>query len=160
MNYELKDRINGCIAMEHAAASIYSSFVNMFPDEKEFWEGLLNDETEHASFLIDTSNLEDSIIPHTETPPPQLPLIIKTIEFANQMKVGLKFSSVSLEEALKLALQLEESMVELYANELISDVLLDGKFNTEEFHSVLDSEKKHVSRIRDMMLKKGFLHHS
>jgi hypothetical protein len=157
MNYELKDKINGCIAMEHAVASIYSAFVNMFPKEKEFWGELLNDETEHASFLIDTANLEDSVIPHTDIPPPSLPLIVKTLEFANNIKAQLKFGPLSLEEALKEALQLEESMVETYANELISDLLMDNVLQTAEFHKMLDSERKHVSRIRDMIMKKGYI---
>ena len=36
--------INGCIKVESAAASIYSKFNQLFPEEQDFWEGLYDDD--------------------------------------------------------------------------------------------------------------------
>ena len=50
--------INGCIKVESAAASIYSKFMHLFPENQDFWEGLYNDEKEHISFLSDVKSLD------------------------------------------------------------------------------------------------------
>ena len=90
MNLELQNTINGCIAVEHAVASIYSSFTSMFPEEKAFWEDLLSDETEHASFLIDAFDLEvDAALP-PNIKPPSLPFVVKTLEYANNIRSRLR----------------------------------------------------------------------
>lgn len=158
MNYELKDRINGCIAVEHAVASIYETFIKMFPEEENFWEGLYNDEVEHSAFLIDVLNLySDSGLPE-EMQPPSLPFVIKTLEFANNINFRIRSHPVSLEEALKMALKLEETMVETFVNDLIGGLISDSNISSDvDFDKVIISEKEHISRIRNIMLTKGFL---
>jgi hypothetical protein len=34
---KLQDIIHGCITMEQTVASIYSTFMKLFPEEKSFW---------------------------------------------------------------------------------------------------------------------------
>jgi len=156
MNLELQNTINGCIAVEHAVASIYSSFTRMFPEEKDFWEGLLSDEAEHASFLIDAFDLEEDAALPTTIKPPTLPFVVKTLEFANGISSRIRSAPVSLEEALKLALTLEETMVEAFVNDIIGSLLIDASLDTE-LQDMLDAEKEHVQKIREMMIKKGFM---
>ena len=43
----LSEKINWCIEVEQAVASIYYSFMSLFPEEKDFWGDLLKDEFEH-----------------------------------------------------------------------------------------------------------------
>ncbi|MBI4825618.1 MAG: hypothetical protein HY807_04265 [Nitrospirae bacterium] len=158
MNFEQKDRINGCIAVEHAVASIYGSFMKMFPEERGFWEALHNDEVEHSIFLIDTLNLFDGAKLPPDMHPPALPFVVKTLEFANNINFRIRMSRVSLEEALKIALELEETMVEIFINNLISGMMSENKISSStDFNRVLAAEKEHVTRIRDMMLKKGVI---
>jgi rubrerythrin len=156
MNLELQNTINGCIAVERAVASIYSSFAKMFPEEKGFWEDLMSDETEHASFLTDAFSLKAGEALPSRIKPPSLPFVIKTLEFADGIRARLRSNPVSLEEALNLALTLEETMVETFVNDIIGNLLVDVPLDTE-LQNMLDAEKGHVQKIRDMMIRKGFL---
>ncbi|MBI4844077.1 MAG: hypothetical protein HY809_07135 [Nitrospirae bacterium] len=158
MNREVKDRINGCIAVEHAVASIYASFVRMFPAEKGFWEKLYNEEIEHSAFLVNTLDLySDSSLP-TGLNPPALPYVVKALEFANNINFRIRVSPVSLKDALDMSLKLEETMVEAFINDLVNGVMSSGIIPSErDFRKLLAFEKEHVSRIRDMMFRKGFL---
>lgn len=158
MNFEQKDRINGCIAVEHAVASIYGSFMKMFPEERSFWEELHNDELEHSVFLIDTLNIFDSAMLPPDMHPPALPFVVKTLEFANNINYRIRQRQVSLEEALRIALELEETMVEIFINNLISGMMSENKISSSaDFGKMLAAEQEHVNRIRDMMLKKGVI---
>ena len=49
--------IDGCIEVEKIAASIYNHLMRIFPDEKDFWKNLHDDEVEHVSFLKDVKLL-------------------------------------------------------------------------------------------------------
>jgi hypothetical protein len=40
---------NGCAALEKAAASLYSRFMQIFPEENDFLQELVKDEMEHLS---------------------------------------------------------------------------------------------------------------
>jgi hypothetical protein len=155
---EINDRIRGCIQIEQTIASIYSDFMNRFPVEKEFWEGLFYDEVEHASFMNGVDYLK--IIPGLpkEVSLPESPYIAKTMEYALSVQNQIKFKQFSLEDALKMSLILEESMVETFMNELM--VVLnssDDKSYSRDFEDMLIEERGHVSKIKNMMLNKGYL---
>ena len=53
----IQELISGCIEIEQAAAYIYSSFMQLFPEEKGFWESLANDELSHSSFLLEANRI-------------------------------------------------------------------------------------------------------
>ena len=48
----MPDLIKGCIAIEKTAASIYGTFMQLFPKEKNFWKDLFNDEIDHAEKIL------------------------------------------------------------------------------------------------------------
>lgn len=158
---ELSDKINGCIAIEEAAASTYKFFIQLFPDEKDFWEGLLNDEIDHTAFLKDAFSSDVFSRLPQQAQPPSIPFIHRSLEFAQSVKKRIMLNPVSFEEALDIALKFEESMVETYTNELIAAFKAsDDKSYLMNIENMLNEEKGHISKIKNMMLKKGFLRFS
>lgn len=152
---ELYKIIQGCIAMERAVTDIYGTFAQRFPEEKLFWEDLARDEQDHASWLSSVNFFEMiDLLPSTEILPSK-ELIDNSLNFAKNRGGLLKRNPVDLEDALKLALHLEESMVEIFANQLIANVL--GTSDESLSRKILMAEKIHKGKIEDMMITKGFL---
>jgi rubrerythrin len=152
---ELHKIIHGCIAMERAVTDIYSAFAQRFPEEKVFWEDLARDEQDHASWLSSVSFFEMiDLLPSAEILPSK-ELVDNSLNFAKNRGRLLKRNPVDLEDALKLALHLEESMVEIFANQLIANVL--GTSDESLSRKILMAEKIHKGKIEDMMITKGFL---
>ncbi len=146
--------INGCVAIEEAAASIYGRFMQMFAEERRFWEDLVNDEMQHSAFLQNADYL--GILEQLGTTDllPSITLIEKTLAFADNVSKQIKLNPVSLEDALKMSLKLEESMAETFANESILKFLsANDEFLLEK---ILSSERLHIDKIRNMMIQKGF----
>jgi rubrerythrin len=151
---EMNDFINGCIAMEKAAELVYSNFMQLFPQDKDFWGDLVKDEIGHSSFLIDANNhgLFDKI--KLTYAPLSMPLLEKTLKFAENINSQIRFNPVSLEDAFKVALKLEESILETFTNNLMGALLTDPK---SSFDRLLNETRLHADKIRDMMIQKGFL---
>ena len=149
---EIYQFVNGCLVMENAVASIYSNFMQLFSEEKDFWGDLYNDEQKHASFLMEAADqgLFDEI--NTEDLPLSMPLFDRTRKFVENIMDQIKFNPLSLEEALKIALKLEETLVETFTNYLIADLSPNRNAILEMF----TEEKSHIDKIKKMMIKKGF----
>lgn len=150
---ELADRILGCMAVEQASADVYSTLMSIFPGEKDFFEDLYKDELKHSTLFIDGALFDVFGIEKKQVLPPELDLIRKTIDYAKQMNIRIRTSPVSLDEALKMALTLEESMVESFANE----VLAGEERIVEGFAEILKDEKRHIEKLRDFMSYRGIL---
>ncbi|MBI5099332.1 MAG: hypothetical protein HZB30_08855 [Nitrospirae bacterium] len=147
--------INGCIQMEQIVASIYNMFMQFFPEEKIFWEDLFRDETDHASWLTDADYIESiDLLPSTDILP-SIKQIGNSLRFAENRRLQIKSNPVTLEEALRTALKLEETMVETFANELKANLFASDYRSLSE--KLLIAEKLHIDKIEDMMLQKGFL---
>lgn len=151
---EIYQLINSCLVMENTAASIYSNFMQLFPEEKVFWKDLVEDEQKHASFLIEAADhgIFDEIDPADLKF--TMPLLDRTREFVENINNHINFNPVSLEEALNIALKIEETMLETFTNELIANL------STPEGKTILQlalEERSHMDKIKDMMFKKGFL---
>jgi rubrerythrin len=154
---ELSAKINGCLAIEQGTASIYSTFMRMFPNEKEFWEDLVKDEADHFAVFKDPDFFKVlSKLPEEAQPPP-MPYIEKTLEFIKSMRKHIMLSSISLEDALNIALKLEESLVETYMNELIADFKSDSNESYFTLEKMLAEERGHITKVRNMMMKNGYL---
>jgi hypothetical protein len=151
----IHDLVRGCDAIEKAAASLYSRFMQIFPEEKDFWQELVKDEIEHSSFLMNADFLGILEKLGTSRQLPSIPLIENTLIFANTVQEKVRFNPVSLEEALTMSLKLEESMAEIFAHESMitflagDDDLLISK--------ILTSEQLHIDKIRNKLISKGFL---
>lgn len=152
---ELQGVINGCRAVEEAVATVYATFADLFPEEKEFWYDLYTDEVEHSIWMTKGSRADTIELLPSGSPPPSLESIVKTLEFVRGTVRRVKSSAVTLEEALRLALQIEESMVETFTNELSANLFASDYKSLSE--RIIAAEKQHISKIEDMMLRKGFL---
>jgi rubrerythrin len=146
---EQEDVINGCIKVENAVASIYSNLMERFPDKKEFWESLLNDEREHIAFLTDVKSL--GLITEIEKLDflPSMDVIKKTLILTDKVSRKLSDNLSSLKDSLIMALKLEESEVEIYTNQLIAKLLSCD--DEAPIAKVVADEKTHINKIRKMM---------
>ncbi|MEW6571339.1 MAG: hypothetical protein AB1390_09230 [Nitrospirota bacterium] len=150
---EIYQFINVCLVVEHAAAAIYSHFMQLFPPEKDFWEDLFKDEKKHISFLIEAADHGQFEEMNPEDLGFSMRLLDRTRKFAEDISDRIKFNPVSLEDALKMALKLEETMVETFTNELIANLSAAD----DNFLEMFAEGKNHVDKIRNMMINKGFL---
>ncbi|MEW6003027.1 MAG: hypothetical protein AB1638_10330 [Nitrospirota bacterium] len=150
---EIYQLVNCCLFLEKAVASIYSDFMQLFPEEKDFWEALFKDEKRHVSFLIETADQGKFDEMQTKDLPLSMPLYDRTREFVKNINDHIKFDLLSLEDALKIALKLEETMFEIFINQLIANL---SPADNEAFLQMFTEERTHIDKIRDMMMKKGF----
>ncbi len=146
--------INGCLEIELAVASIYSRFAHLFPQEKVFWEDLYEDERRHISFLIEAGNSGtfDELV--TEDMGFSMPLLDRTRTFVANESYRIEVNPVSMEDALRMAMEIEQTKVEAFANELIANL---SPADNEAFLKILMDEKTHIAKIRNMMIRRGFL---
>ncbi len=152
---DLMSLIKGCIQMELTVASIYSTFMQLFPEETIFWEDLVRDETAHASWLTDANYIESiDLLPSNEILP-SMKQIENSLSFAENRRVHIKSNPITFEEALMIALKLEETTVETFANELKANLFASDYRSLSE--KLLIAEKLHIDKIKGMMIKKGFL---
>lgn len=150
---EVQSRILGCIEVENAVIEIYKALKNFYPEEKDFWDGLIADEIEHIVVLRANQFMDDYYELKPEDHPPPMELIIKTIAFAHEFINKLKVSPVGLEEALRTSLSIEESMAESF----VGFLMIEDNATKEGFEKVLMDERSHVNKIRNFMINKGFI---
>ncbi|KPJ97586.1 MAG: hypothetical protein AMK71_13060 [Nitrospira bacterium SG8_35_4] len=146
---EQHDFINGCIKVENTVVSIYSRLMQKLPKHKEFWAELLREEREHVAFLSDVKTL--GLVTELEKMDyaPSMSEIKKSLKLTNSVNKRISDDPISMKNALKLALKLEESMVETYSNELIAKLLTCEDEAT--YKKLLADEKKHIDKVRKMM---------
>ncbi len=147
--------IHGCLEMEQTVSSIYSYFVQLFPVEKLFWTDLYQDETEHAIWLTKANyTAMIDLLPSTDLIP-TLALVKSSVRFAEERNKEIRSTPLSFEDALNIALRLEGTMIEMFANQLIAHVLsVDDESLSDR---IIISEKEHIAKIEGMMMKKGFM---
>jgi len=151
---EICQLIKFCCVTEEVVASIYSRFMQLFPQEKDFWEDLYKDEKEHTSFLIGAADsgrfdeMQTADLGFSE------PLLDRTKTFITNISNQINLGPVSLEDALKMALKIEETMVEAFTNELIANL---SPADNKAFLELLMEEKTHIAKVKNMMIEKGFL---
>lgn len=140
--------------MEDAVAAIYERFMQLFPQEKGFWEDLYQDEKSHTSFLTEAADSGRFDEMHPDNLGFSMPQLDRTRTFIENMSNNIKSNPVSLEDALNMALQIEETVVEAFTNELIACLSPSDK---NALYKMLMEEKSHIAKIKDMMIEKGFL---
>ena len=155
MKMELQQFINGCIAVEEKTASIYRIFMDIFPDERSFWEELYRDEILHSFWLSSGSHSEAIELLPSMKILPSMEHVKSTLAFVEGKVAQVKRNPVTFEKALTTALEIEESMVEMFTNELSANLLsADHKTLNDK---LIAAEKVHITKIEDMMISRGFL---
>lgn len=152
---ELLELIEGFKSVEQAVGSIYRSFMNLFPEEKRFWQDLYRDELEHAYWLSSAAHVESiDLLPSLDLLPTE-ELLLNALKFIERQHLYIKSNPVSLEEALKIALRLEELMIEVFTNELPANLFASDYKSLSDRISA--AERLHINKIEDLMINKGFL---
>jgi len=141
--------INKCIQVEKSAASIYKDLMKQFPEHKDFWQDLFNDEIEHTSFLRDVKSLHLKDELQKIDLLPSLPTINMALDFADNITKKIKSGPVSLDEALAMTLELEESMVETFTNKIIADLMSCEDENG--YKKIVSDEIRHLNKIKKMI---------
>jgi rubrerythrin len=80
---------------------------------------------------------------------PSMHEIKKSLKLTESVNKRISDDPISMKNALKLALKLEESMVETYSNELIAQLLTCD--DDASYKKLLADEKKHIDKVRKMM---------
>jgi rubrerythrin len=151
---EIYQLINGCLVMEETVASIYSYFMQLFPKERDFWKDLHEDEKDHAAFLLKSADSGSFDEMKAADLGFSMPLLDRTQQFIANAMNHIKFNPVSLEDALNMALKIEETTVEAFANELMACL---SPSDNSAFLQMIMEEKTHIDKIKNMMVEKGFL---
>ena len=141
--------INKCIKVEKTATYIYKDLMKQFPEHKDFWHSLCNDEIEHASFLRDVKSLKLKDELQKIDLLPSMPTINMALELADKITGKIKSGSASLNEALTMTLELEESMVETYTNKLIANLMSCEDENG--YNKIISDEKRHLNKVKNMI---------
>ena len=140
--------------MEDAVVSIYSRFMQLFPQEKDFWEDLYKDEKSHTSFLTEVADSGRFDEMHPEDLGFSMSQLDRTRTFIENINNNIQSNPVLLEDALNMALKIEETVVEAFTNELIACL---SPSDNNDFLQMLMEEKTHILKIKNMMIKKGIL---
>lgn len=150
---DVKEKIMKCIDLEMACAEIYRTFMRLFPAERDFWEGLAKEEENHAKFYYTLDFLKLVGESPDQLSLPSLNLIDKTLDFAENIKTQIQTKlTITLEEALNMALLLEKSLLETYLFEIRDED--DSAFM--DIKKMLVDEKTHVDKLEEFMIKKGY----
>ena len=141
--------INGCIKIEKSAASIYKKLMKKFPDRKDFWKELFDDEISHMAFLKDVKSL--GLVDEIQKMDPSLSIasIDKTVKLADDITAKITAGTVSFKKALSMSLKFEESMAETYTNKMIAHLI--SCEDKPSYKKIVADEKKHINKIKKMM---------
>jgi len=148
---ELSERLNACLKVETLCEEIYYSLCSLFPEARELFQKLAEEEERHADILTICSGfqnvgaLPDTIVLNS------FPQIIKSIDTAEKVKAKIADEDISLFKALYMTLELEEAVAEIYFNEVMTEKSdIEVISYLQQFYK---DEISHTQRIEDFILK-------
>jgi len=141
--------ISGCMKVERSALYVYKQLMKKFPDKKDFWRELVDDEVDHLSFLKDVQSLGLADVMQKTDPLPTTENIDDAIKTADNLVVKIKEDSISLKKTLAIVLKLEESLVETDTNRLIAKLMSCD--DEASYKKSVSDEKRHINKIKKMM---------
>jgi len=148
---ELSQKLTACLKVEMLCEEIYYSLCNLFPEAKELFRQLAEEEERHADILTISTGfhkidaLPDKIVPDSPG------RILESLHLAEKMKRTLEEDELFLREVLQMALELEESVAELYFNELMNEGSDDDVISY--LQKYYKDEMSHVERIKRYILE-------
>ncbi len=141
-----------CVDLEVAVSLIYREFMRLFPAERDFWEQLAREEEDHARLYLAGDLLRvTGELSGVKFPPAAF--ISRTLAFTEQIRDQLLNRSMSLQEALEIALKLEQTVAESIIFEL-PDTMNPVIANLRR---IINETEAHVDRIERFRLEKGFV---
>ncbi len=150
---DFAQRLEACLKIETFCEEIYYALCKLFPEARELFRQLAEEEERHADILTISAEFYNIDAMSERIVPNSVAKIQESLDLADKMRREIAVKTISLHEALEMALELEESVAEMYFNELMTDT------SDEEIISHLQQyykdEMKHTHRIRQYMLEKG-----
>ncbi len=149
----LSEKVKVCIAIEAMTAELYHMLSSRFPEAKGFWRELALSEENHANILVvgagylRTRELPEYIVPDSQEQ------IDETFRLVREAKNIVQNDHQSLNDALKLALQIENSTAERYFQEVML-----GQTNSPviaKLQKIRKDELTHIEKIKDFMKTAG-----
>jgi hypothetical protein len=133
-------------------AELYRVCMQRFPDEMEFWKALHEEELRHISFLVNADIFEALGEQAGQLPLPAEALVERALSIARNALEQLRKRAVTLEEALGMAVKLEDSVVEGFVGDALND---DGQGSP--FIMLLNDTRTHADMLRNLMRRKGYI---
>lgn len=150
---EIKDRLAGCIALEHSMSELYRMMAERFPSEAAFFMELADEEVTHAMTLEAGELLGRIGDGQRRLLPPAGSLVMNTLSAVERVKADMSISAISLAEALKTAVMLESTAVERFFIQVADES--EGTPLQKYLISLLAEERGHIDRIRSRMMDLG-----
>lgn len=155
---EIRERLMGCIALEHSMSELYTMMAERYPQESAFFNALAEEEVTHAltleagELIGKIGHLDDQLTP------PAARLVQGTMVSVERAKADIATSAMSLADALKTALMLESTTVERFYIQVADES--KGTPWQKYMLSIIADEQGHIDRIRTRMLDLGISKHS
>jgi hypothetical protein len=142
-----------CIAIEATTSEIYRALASMFRGTRDFWAELEESEKKHVRVLLAAGGYHlDGKMPEYLVPS-SLSEIDETYRLVNGIKNRVDGGTLSLRNALDLALQMENAIGERYLQEVMKreddSVIIAG------LQRLCGEEKLHSEMIYEFMKNRG-----
>jgi hypothetical protein len=152
MTGELTRKIVTCIAIEATTAEIYPALARTFRVARDFWAGLEDSEKKHVKILLAAGGCHLNGKSPEYLVPPSLSEIDETYRLVNETKKRVDGGTLSMRDALELALHMENAVGERYLQEVMKGK--DDSAVIGELRRIYDEEKLHSEIISDFMKNK------
>ncbi|MFC1539425.1 rubrerythrin family protein [Candidatus Latescibacterota bacterium] len=150
----LKQTIDESIQLELNISELYLIFNQAFREDAYFWWTLIEEEKNHANLIRKVGGLDfltNEII--AEMLPAKLQKIRKANEKLSSCIDEYKSNPPSRDEAFNIALEFEESAVEIHYQKFMN-INVDDML-THTFQKLNADDKDHYTRIRSYMKEHG-----
>ncbi len=143
-------KIDTCIVVERKCAEEYHALGNLFPEAKDFFEKIAQDELDHAAILtVARLHYNEGKISEEMIVPASFAVINTSLVFLENLKRKIKDRNISLETALTLSVSLEETSAESYFNQVMT-----GESDSEiisGLKKLYADEVSHLTVIKDFL---------
>jgi tRNA isopentenyl-2-thiomethyl-A-37 hydroxylase MiaE len=149
MTKELTRKLVTCIAIEATSADIYHTLSLTFHEARRFWAGLEESEKRHVKILLAAGGYHLNGLMPEYIVPPSLSEIDETYRLVNETKKRVDGRALSLRDALRLALLMENAVGERYLQEVMKRE--EDTAVITDLRRIYADEKLHSEMISDFM---------
>ncbi|MFA5069801.1 MAG: hypothetical protein WC528_00805 [Patescibacteria group bacterium] len=135
---------------EETIGSLYQLYSHKFPAEKEFWEGLFKDESDHATWIKKFSGSIEEGQAYFQEKRFNIPAIESNINYVKEKYREAEKGNIPLIKAVALALDLEKSLLESKYYEVFNADLFEFK---NLLQKLTDATKIHAQKVEVMLNK-------
>jgi hypothetical protein len=153
MTEKLTRKLLTCIAIEATTLEIYRALALMFRGARDFWAELEESEKKHVKVLLAAGGYHLSGKMPEYLVPSSLGEIDETYRLVNEAKNRVDSGTLSLRDALELALRIENAIGERYLQEVMRGE--DNSVVIAGLQRLYGEEKLHSEMICDFIKKRG-----